>query len=163
MRYPDSGGLTAAGRAKREAVRMQAAGLFEQGVEALEVARRLRVSDNSAYRWRRAWHAHGRDGLASKGHGGAECRLDDAQLARLVAELQAGPAVHGHVTDQRWTLARVGDLIAVLFGHRYTLRGVGYLLRRIGWSHQVPAHRSTRRDEPQIATWRQEAWPAVKG
>ncbi len=48
MRYPDGGGLNAAGRAKREAVRLQAAQLFEQDVTPVEVARRLRISANSA-------------------------------------------------------------------------------------------------------------------
>ncbi|MFI1422949.1 helix-turn-helix domain-containing protein [Streptomyces sp. NPDC020731] len=44
------GGLTAAGRRRREAVRLQAAGLFEQGIKPLEVSRRLRVSRKSACR-----------------------------------------------------------------------------------------------------------------
>jgi len=43
MRYPDGGGLTAAGRARREAVRLQAAHLFEQDVSPVQVAHRLRV------------------------------------------------------------------------------------------------------------------------
>ncbi|MFE9303704.1 helix-turn-helix domain-containing protein [Streptomyces sp. NPDC006856] len=63
MRYADGGGLTAMGRAKREAVRFGAAEMFEQGVRPPEVARRLRVSRKSAY----AWRDGGRSALASKG------------------------------------------------------------------------------------------------
>ncbi|WP_285442784.1 helix-turn-helix domain-containing protein [Streptomyces sp. ISL-12] len=59
MRYADGGGLTAAGRAKREAVRFEAAGMFEQGVRPPEVARRLRVSRKSAYTWYAAWRESG--------------------------------------------------------------------------------------------------------
>nr|WP_329461014.1 helix-turn-helix domain-containing protein [Streptomyces sp. NBC_01431] len=51
MRYADGGGLTAAGRAKREAVRFEAAEMFEQRTRPPEVARRLRVSRKSAYAW----------------------------------------------------------------------------------------------------------------
>ncbi|MEU1693643.1 helix-turn-helix domain-containing protein [Streptomyces hirsutus] len=51
MRYADGGGLTSAGRRRRESVRMQAAELFEQKIKPLEVARLLRVSKKSAYRW----------------------------------------------------------------------------------------------------------------
>ncbi|WP_419155953.1 hypothetical protein [Streptomyces canus] len=40
MRYADGGGLTAAGRQRREAVRRQAAVLFEQKIKPLEVAQR---------------------------------------------------------------------------------------------------------------------------
>ncbi|MFI9630057.1 hypothetical protein [Streptomyces sp. NPDC052042] len=43
MRYADGGGLTAAGRERRESVRMQAAELFEQGIKPLEVAPRRKV------------------------------------------------------------------------------------------------------------------------
>ncbi len=162
MRYPDSGGLDAAGRAKREAVLLQAAQLFEQDIEPVEVAPRLRVSANSAYRWRRAWRVGGRDGLRSTGPGGAECRLDQAQLARLLVALDAGPAAQGYGTDQRWTLARIADLIARLFHIGYSLRGVSYLLHRLGWSPQVPAQRAARRDEQQIDTWRRKTWASVR-
>jgi hypothetical protein len=44
MRYPDSGGLPAEGRARREVVRLQAAQLFAQDASPVQVAHRLRVS-----------------------------------------------------------------------------------------------------------------------
>ncbi|MEU9508229.1 hypothetical protein AB0D32_18360 [Micromonospora sp. NPDC048170] len=47
MRYPDGGGLSARGRAKREAVRRQAAGWFAEDVSVPEIARRLRVSQTA--------------------------------------------------------------------------------------------------------------------
>jgi putative transposase len=47
-------GLTAAGRARRERVRLQAARLVEQDVSPW-VAHRMRVSTKSAYQWRRRW------------------------------------------------------------------------------------------------------------
>ena len=71
MRYPDGGGLSAAGRVRREDVRLQAAEWFAEGMKPPEVARRLRVSSNSAYVWRRRWRAGGEAALASKGPGGA--------------------------------------------------------------------------------------------
>jgi len=95
MRYPDGGGLTAAGRARREKVRLQAAEWFAEGIEPPEVARRLRVSCNSAYAWRRRWRDGGTAALASRGPGGAACRLDGGQLGLLRAALEAGPATWG--------------------------------------------------------------------
>jgi len=162
MRYPDGGGLTAAGRARREAVRLQAAEWFDQDVAVSEIAKRLRVSENAVYRWRRLWRADGEAGLVSKGPSGANCRLSAEQLDRLAAALREGPAAHGWVEDQRWTLARVADLIAWLFGVGYTLRGVSFLLHRIGFSPQMPKHRPVERDEEAIATWREEAWVRAK-
>jgi transposase len=107
MRYPDGGGLIAAGRERREKVRLQAAALFEKDMPPVQVAHQLRVSAKSAYQWRRCWRAGGTAELASKGAGGAVCRLSSVQLARLRTELDAGPAVHGWAEDQRWTLERV--------------------------------------------------------
>jgi transposase len=130
MRYPDGGGLTAAARVRREHVRLEAADLFEQDVSPVQVAHQLRVSTKSAYQRRRRWRAGGEAALASKGPGGAGCRLNREQLARLRAALDGGPAAWGWDQDQRWTLARVTTLIARLFHVRYTLRGTSYLLHR---------------------------------
>jgi transposase len=162
MRYPDGGGLTAAGRARREAVRLQAAELFAQDVPVSEIAERLRVSQNAVYVWRRRWCTNGEAGLVSKGSSGADCQLSLEQQDQLAAVLRAGPAAHGYTEDQRWTLVRVADLIAHLFRVRYTLRGVSFLLHRMGFSPQVPKHRPIERDEDAIVTWREEAWQRAK-
>jgi transposase len=162
MRYPDSGGLTAPARAKREQVRRQAAQWFEQGVPAAEVARRLRVSATAAYGWQQRWRQGGVAALTSKGAPGSRCRLGEDQLRELAQALDEGPAAHGFTEDQRWTLARVADLIVRRFRIRYTLRGTANIMYRLGWSVQVPKHRAVERDEARIAAWRKETWPAGK-
>src|ERR1039458_9242796 len=96
----------------------------------------------------------GQAALASGGPGGAVCRLSGAQLERLRAALEAGPAVWGWAEDQRWTLARVTTLTGRLFHVRYTLRGTSYLLHRLGYTPQMPVHRAAERDEAKIAAWR---------
>ena len=113
MRYAQGGGLTAEGRRRREQVRLEAARRFEQGAPAAVVAAELRVSERSARRWRQAWQAGGEAGLASREQA-AQCRLDEQQLAALDVALQAGPLAAGW-EDQRWTLARVRNLVAAKF------------------------------------------------
>jgi transposase len=162
MRYPDGGGLTAAERARRERVRLAAAEMIEAGASDREVARHFRVSRMSANRWRRALAAGGREALATKGAGGAKCKLAAAQVAELETVLDAGPAACGHA-DQCWTLARVADQVWARFGVEYTLAGMDVLLHRLGWSVQVPARRAAERDEDKIARWREETWPVIKG
>jgi hypothetical protein len=83
MRYGDGGGLTEAGRLRREQIRIRAGTLFAQGADPVEVAARLEVSTKSAYAWRRAWVAGGVDALASKGPSGP------------AADRRAGPAAGG--------------------------------------------------------------------
>ena len=162
MRYPDGGGLTAEERARREHVRLAAAELFEAGASDREVARRFRVTRMSANRWRRALAAGGRQALASKGPGGARCKLTAAQLRDLQAVLDAGPAACGWDEDQCWTLARIADLVRRRFGADYTLAGLDLLLHRIGWSVQVPARQAAERDEAAITRWKEVTWPVVK-
>lgn len=106
---------------------------------------------------RRAWRA------AVAGPGGFACHLDADQIALLQFELDRGPAEHGWVEDQRWTLARIVLLVQELFDVEYTLRGMSYLLHRLGWSPQVPVHRAAERDEEAIATWVRETFPDIKG
>lgn len=48
MRYPDGGGLTAAGQVRREKVRLQVAQMYKHDVSPVRVAHRLRVSTNRA-------------------------------------------------------------------------------------------------------------------
>ena len=144
-------------------MRLQAAEWFAEGVKPPEVARRLRVSCNSAYAWRRRWRDGGKAALASKGPGGAACRLDGGQLG-LAAGRAGGRACRvGLGEDQRWTLERVTALIGRLFHVRYTLRGTSLLLHRLGFSPQVPVHRAAERDEDAIAAWRAVTWAKVRG
>ena len=144
-------------------MRLQAAQLYEQDVSAVQVAYRLRVSTKSAYQWRRCWRIGGEAALASRGAGGAVCRLSGSQLGRLRAAPAGGPAVWGQDRDQRWTLARVATLIARLFHIRCTLRGASYLLHRMGYTPQVPIHRAAERDEQAIAAWRTQTWVKLRG
>ena len=105
-------------------MRLAAAELIEAGASDREVARRFRVSRMSANRWRRALAAGGRAALASRGAGGARCKLTPAQLRELEAVLDAGPAASGWDEDQCWTLARIAELVAA---------GSGWGTRWPGW------------------------------
>ena len=162
MRYPEGGGLDAEERARRERVRLDAAQWIEEGASDREVAVRFRVTRMSANRWRRALAAGGRPALASRGPGGARCRLSPAQLDELQALLDAGPAAWGWA-DQCWTLARIAAVVHERFAVDYTLAGLDLLLHRMGWSVQVPARRATERNEERITAWRRETWPLIKG
>jgi transposase len=52
-------------------------------------------------------------------------------------------------------------LIQRLFKVSYTVTGVWKLLRRHGWSSQVPVRRASERDDGAIEAWKKEVWPQV--
>jgi transposase len=133
-------------QARRERVRLAAADLFEAGASDREVAQRFGVTRPSANRWRQLLAAGGRQALVSKGAGGVRCKLTPLQLDELEKVLQAGPAASGWEADQRWTLARVAEVVRDRFGVRYSVSGLHVLLQRIGWSIQAPSSQALAKD-----------------
>src|SRR5215475_7883732 len=107
MRYPDGGGLTAAERARREQVRLEAAELIEAGASDREVARRFRVTRMPANRWRRALAPGGRAALMSKGAGGRAQRGGHRRLE--VADPRSG----GRSGVLPWALLVVGSVASL--------------------------------------------------
>ncbi|MFD8334035.1 winged helix-turn-helix domain-containing protein [Streptomyces solisilvae] len=161
MRYAQGGGLADERRAFRERLRMEAAEWFVLSEENAVIAHDPRVSVRSVQRWRRAWSQGGPRTLASKGPASLPL-LSDELFAVLEQELAKGPVAHGW-PDQTWTLARVKTLIGRRFHKSYTVQGVAALLKRHGWSCQVPTRRVVERDEAAVAGWVKETWPQVEG
>ena len=161
MRYAQRGGYTPAEQQRREQVRLQAAERFARGDMIKEVAHDLRVTEGSVRRWHRAWRDGGGEALRSKGPVSRE-RLSPQQFARLEAELKKGPLAHGFANDQRWTLGRIKTLIGKLFHVGYTVEGTSKLMRRHGWSAQVPVRQAMERDEEAVAVWKAQVWPDIK-
>ncbi|WP_259472121.1 winged helix-turn-helix domain-containing protein, partial [Streptomyces shenzhenensis] len=154
-------GLTDEWRAFREKLRMEAAERFVLGEENVVIAHDLRVGVRSVQRWRKAWLQDGARALASKGPASLPL-LSDELFAVLERELAKGPVAHGW-PDQTWTLSRIRTLIGRRFHKSYTVQGVAALLKRHGWSCQVPARRAVERDEVAVAGWVKETWPSVEG
>jgi len=90
-------------------------------------------------------------------------KLSPQQWARLEHELGRGPLAHGFAGDQRWTLGRIKTLIGKLFHVGYTVDGTWKLMRRHGWSSQVPVRQAMERDDAAVAVWKSEVWPEIKG
>lgn len=143
-------------------MRLEAAEWFARGECVSVIAAEFRVTERRVRKWRQAWCAGGVEALRSKGPVSRE-RLSPRMWARLEVELGKGPLAHGFADDQRWTLGRVKTLIGRLFHKGYTIQGVAKLLKRHGWSCQVPVRRALERDEEAIEAWKREVWPGIKG
>ncbi|TDD79055.1 helix-turn-helix domain-containing protein [Actinomadura rubrisoli] len=135
-------------------------GTTEYGQGNAEIAKRLRVSVRSVQRWRRARKEHGDRALRSQGSPGRP-KLGPELLAALEQELVKGPLAHGW-SDQTWTLERIKTLIGRRFHKTMTVSGIAQMLRRNGWSHQLPARRATERDPERVSGWVKETWPQVE-
>jgi len=141
--------------------RRRAVALLAEGLEVPQVARCLRVSRPSVYRWRKAVTQGGGAAIEARPVPGRPARLGPADRARLLEVLLAGPLAHGFPNDL-WTLGRMARVIRREFGVRYHYSQVWRILRRAGWSCQVPEKRAMQRDETAIARWKRYRWPAIK-
>jgi len=148
-------------RAELETRRLEGARLLQRGVKPAEVARRLKVSRTSVWRWEQTLDANGRRGLRKAARTGRPPQLTDAEKKRLAVALEAGALVQGYATDL-WTLSRVGKLIEKISGQRYSESGVWRLLKGLNFSCQRPSGRAIKRDEQAIHHWKTKRWSTLK-
>jgi transposase len=150
------------GSAKELEVRRRIGGkLPQEGKGVREVARLVEASPSTVSRWRQALEEGGMAALRAKPHPGRRARLKPEQKKRLERVLLAGPQAAGFATDL-WTLARVAQVIELLFGVKYHPGHIWYILRDMDWSCQKPERRARERDEAAIKTWRKRDWPRIK-
>jgi transposase len=145
----------------KEARRIQAWHLKQQGWSQRQIAAALGVSEGTVSQWMTRARDAGFEALRRRPLPGAPRRLSPDQLARLPGLLQRGPAAYGF-RGELWTRARIAAVIRLEFGVSYHPRHVGRLCQAMRWSPQKPTRRARQRDEAAIARWREETWPAIK-
>ena len=145
----------------KEARRLQAWHLTQQGWSQRQMAVAMGVSEGAVSQWMKRAREAGPEALRRRPPPGAPRRLSPEPLARLPALLHRGPTAYGFRGDL-WTRSRVAAIIRLACGVSSHPRHVGRLLARIRWSPQQPTRRARQRDEAAIAQWRDETWPAIK-
>src|SRR5205809_3535327 len=149
-------------RAQLEERRLAAARLLRAGALApAEIARQMGVSRAAVTQWKQRLDRDGLSALRQRRSSGRTARLSEAQWDQLVTLLQQGAVAAGFETE-RWTLRRIGRVIARTFGVRYHFRSLGRALHARGWSPQRPLPRARERDEALIAAWLRRDWPRIK-
>jgi len=141
--------------------RLRAIALLHEGVQPVEVARRLGVDRRSLRRWRASFERQGREALAARPAPGRPPKLDRVSRVRLEQLLLRGARACGFATDL-WTCPRVAELIRREWRIRYHVDHIGRLLHGLGWSPQKPERRARERDEQAIARWLKVDWLRIK-
>jgi transposase len=145
----------------KEARRLQAWHLVQQGWPQRQIAAALGVSEGAVSQWITRARAEGAEALRRRPRPGAPRLLTTGQLDRLPELLHQGAEAYGfrgHV----WTCGRIAAVIRQEFDISYHPVHVGRRLKAIGWSPQKPARRARQRDDAAMARWREETWPALK-
>jgi transposase len=145
----------------KEARRLQAWHLMQQGWAQRQIAAALSVSEGAVSQWSSQAREGGPEALRHRPRPGAPRRLTAGQLVRLPELLHGGAEAYGF-RGEVWTCGRIAAVIRLEFGISYHPVHVGRLLKAIGWSPQKPERRARQRDEAAIARWREDTWPALK-
>ena len=145
----------------KEARRLQAWHLKQQGWPQHQIAAALGVSAGAVSQWMTRARQAGPEALRHRPSPGAPRRMSTEKLARLPDLLRRGAEAYGF-RGQVWTRGRVAAVLQLEFGVSYHPVHVGRLLKAIRWSPQKPARRARQRDEAAIAHWREQTWPALK-
>ena len=107
-------------RKVREAIRAKAFALFQEGIGACEVARKLRVNVVTISRWFKAFRAGDCSllkGERRRGSGtGKNAILDKSQLEELRAAIDGKVPVEYSLPYRRWSFAAVAELVEQKFG-----------------------------------------------
>ena len=135
--------------------------LNELGLSQRDIAVVLDVSEAAVSEWFHAARRYGPTGLEAKPHLGRPAKLT-AQQMRLVPDcLWHGAEAYGFRGDL-WTRSRVGAVLTEEFGVHYSPSAVSRLLKKLGWTPQVPLVKAIQGDPVQIERWRTEVWPEIK-
>jgi transposase len=141
---------------------MRALGLHRQGWLQRDIAAALGASKGAVSQWLTAARDNGLEALVSHmDRCGVAPRLTPEQVRLIPDFLWHGPEAYGFRGDV-WTCGRVAGVIREEFHVSYSKSQVSRLLKRLGWTPQVPITRAIQRDEAAIARWRAESWPALK-
>lgn len=141
--------------------RFQAMDLLEDGLQPVEVAKKLKVERRSVRRWKAAFRNQGPKAIKAKPSSGRPPKLDKQAKKDLEKRLLQGAKAAGFQTDL-WTCPRIAKLIQSSFGVRYHVDHIGRLLHSLGWSPQKPQRKAVERNEEQIQQWIKVDWPRIK-
>jgi transposase len=140
---------------------MRALDLARQGWKQRAIAIALDASEGAVSRWLAAARRGGPEALRSHPGPGPAAKLTPEQLRLIPDFLWHGAEAYGFRGDV-WTCERVAGVIGEEFGVSYSKSQVSRLLKRLGWTPQVPITRAIQRDEEAIGRWRAESWPALR-
>lgn len=141
---------------------MRALELKQLGWKQRAIAAALGVTEGAVSQWLAAARHGGRDAVRSHlDHRGMTPKLTAEQVRLIPDFLWHGAESYGFRGDV-WTCERVAGVLYEEFGIAYSKSQVSRLLKRLGWTPQVPITRAIQQDHEAIERWRVESWPALQ-
>jgi transposase len=144
----------------QEKRRERAYELSEAGWSQKAIAEALGVSKGAVSKWLACAADGGREALKSHPAPGGQSKLSTEQLAALPEILARGAAAYGF-RGAVWTRSRIRQVIQDVFGVKYHVDHMSFLMRKIGWTQQTPRRIAAQQNQAAVEAW-QANWPVVE-
>lgn len=144
----------------REWRRLRAFELDRHGWAHCSIAEALGVSDRAVRGWLSSARRGGPQALLTHPSTGRPPRLTRLQQSLIPDFLWHGAEAYGFRGDL-WTCRRVAKILNEELHVKYHPGHVSRILKRIGWTPQIPITRAIQRDEEAIERWRRDVWPKL--
>ena len=143
-------------------LRISACRRVAKGERPGAVIKTLGLNRTTIYKWLKRRRHGGEKKLQRREPPGREKFLGtrkQKQLKRII--LKRDPRFFGY-EQATWTRKIICEVIQELFGVRYSISGVGKLLKQNNISPQKPLRRAYERNEQEIERWTRETWPNIR-
>ena len=140
---------------------MRALDLAQQGWPQHDIAAALGATKGAVSQWLAAARRGGRQALRARPGRGIKPKLAPEQVRLIPDFLWHGSEAYGF-RGEVWTCDRVAAVIREEFGVGYSKSQVSRLLKRLGWTPQIPITHAIQRNDEAISRWRDESWPALR-
>jgi transposase len=145
-----------------EALRIRAVQSVQEGESPEAVARTLRITSRTMYRWLAQYRSGGWGALKAKPLKGRPPKLDDKKLKWIYDTVTQKNPLQFRFQFALWTREMVVQLIKEKYGIRLAANSVGRLLAQLGITPQKPLHRAIERNEALVQKWLKAEYPKIK-
>src|ERR1700734_2497777 len=145
-----------------EALRIRAVQSVQEGESPEVVARTLRITSRTMYRWLAQYRGGGWGALKAKPLAGRPPKLDSKKMKWIYETVTQKNPLQFKFEFALWTREMVAQIIKARFKIVLSVMSVGRLLAQLGITCQKPLHRALERDEALVQRWLKTEYPKIK-